>query len=93
MPDNGECEWGFDGCGGDGSLAGIKDDEVQDMSEAKPIINHLIELRKRLIWVIIAMVIGTAACFGFVEQIYDFLSSHWLMRWMARGVSGSFIPG
>ena len=43
------------------------------MSEAKPIIGHLIELRKRLIWVVIAMLVGTAACFGFVEQIYGFL--------------------
>ncbi|MGH1398647.1 MAG: twin-arginine translocase subunit TatC [Alphaproteobacteria bacterium] len=39
----------------------------------KPVISHLIELRKRLIWVIAAMVVGTAACFGFVEEIYSFL--------------------
>ncbi|MFK7840196.1 MAG: twin-arginine translocase subunit TatC [Bdellovibrionales bacterium] len=44
------------------------------MSEnSKPIIGHLIELRKRLLWVVTAMIIGTAACFGFVEQIYNFL--------------------
>lgn len=43
------------------------------MSEAQPIIGHLVELRKRLIWVIAAMAIGTALCFGFVEQIYSFL--------------------
>jgi len=43
------------------------------MSEAKPIIGHLIELRKRLLWVVGAMVVGTAACFGFVEPIYNFL--------------------
>jgi len=41
--------------------------------EAKPIIGHLIELRKRLLWVVGAMVIGTAVCFGFVEPIYNFL--------------------
>lgn len=43
------------------------------MSEAKPIVGHLIELRKRLLWVVGAMVVGTAACFGFVEPIYNFL--------------------
>lgn len=43
------------------------------MNEAKPIIGHLIELRKRLLWVIAAMVIGMAVCFGFVEHIYSFL--------------------
>jgi len=43
------------------------------MNEPKPIIGHLIELRKRLIWVIAAMMVGTAACFGFVEEIYSFL--------------------
>jgi len=43
------------------------------MSESKPIIGHLIELRKRLIWVVAAMMFGTAACFAFVEPIYAFL--------------------
>lgn len=43
------------------------------MSETQPIIGHLIELRKRLIWVVIAMAAGTAACFTFVEEIYGFL--------------------
>ena len=42
-------------------------------NDSKPIIGHLVELRKRLIWVIAAMVVGTAACFAFVEQIYAFL--------------------
>ncbi len=42
--------------------------------EAKsPMMGHVIELRKRLIWVILTMAIGTAACFGFVEHIYGFL--------------------
>ncbi len=41
--------------------------------EPRPIIGHIIELRKRLIFVIAAMAIGTAACFGFVEQIYSYL--------------------
>ncbi len=43
------------------------------MSEARPLIDHLVELRKRLLWVIAAMFVGTAVCFGFVEYIYGFL--------------------
>lgn len=38
-----------------------------------PVTGHLIELRKRLMWVFIAMAIGTAISFLFVEPIYGFL--------------------
>lgn len=38
-----------------------------------PMSGHLIELRKRLLWVFVAMAIGTAAAFAFVEPIYGFL--------------------
>lgn len=34
---------------------------------------HIIELRKRLLWVFVAMGIGTAISFLFVEHIYSFL--------------------
>lgn len=37
------------------------------------LMGHLLELRKRLMWVILTMVVGTALCFGFVEPIYGFL--------------------
>jgi len=43
------------------------------MSEPKPIIGHITELRKRLIWVVAAMAIGTAVSFNFVSEIYGFL--------------------
>jgi sec-independent protein translocase protein TatC len=39
----------------------------------QPITGHLVELRKRLIWVFIVMAIGTAIAFIFVESIYGFL--------------------
>ncbi|HPF78203.1 MAG TPA: twin-arginine translocase subunit TatC [Alphaproteobacteria bacterium] len=41
--------------------------------EKLPITGHLIELRRRLIWVFLAMAAGTAVCFIFVEPIYGFL--------------------
>jgi len=48
---------------------------VSEMTEntAQPLTEHLIELRQRLLWVVGAMIVGTAVCFGFVEQIYSLL--------------------
>jgi len=42
-------------------------------AEKKPITSHLIELRRRLLWAIGAMTLGTAVSFLFVDQIYSFL--------------------
>jgi len=39
----------------------------------QPVTSHIIELRKRLMWVFGAMAIGTALCFLFVESLYGFL--------------------
>lgn len=47
----------------------VYDEEIQ----ASPLMNHLIELRTRIIWVMLTMAVGTAACFAFVEPIYGFL--------------------
>lgn len=49
----------------------ITDDEV-DASRA-PLLEHLTELRSRLIWSLAALTIAAIACFGFAEQIYNFL--------------------
>jgi sec-independent protein translocase protein TatC len=38
-----------------------------------PLMDHLKELRKRLIIAIVATLVGMLACFGFVEQIWQFL--------------------
>lgn len=38
-----------------------------------PLMDHLIELRRRLIWSIIAIFIGFLACFTFAMQIYNIL--------------------
>ena len=47
---------------------------MTDTSDSKqPITTHLIELRKRLMWIFLAMAVGTGLCFIFVEQIYSFL--------------------
>jgi sec-independent protein translocase protein TatC len=47
------------------------EDELKG-SEA-PLLDHLIELRKRLIYSLVAVVVFFLACFAFAKQIYDLL--------------------
>ena len=48
-----------------------KKDELQDSSA--PLIEHLAELRTRLIWSVLAFVIAMVACFTVAEPILEFL--------------------
>ena len=41
---------------------------------AAPLIDHLIELRQRLIWCVVYLLIGFGICYVFVEEIYTFLA-------------------
>lgn len=42
-------------------------------TERMTLIQHLTELRKRLLWVLVIMAAGMGICYLFVDQIYDFL--------------------
>lgn len=46
---------------------------VPNESSSQPLISHLIELRKRLMWSFAAMILGTILCYVYAEQIYGFL--------------------
>jgi sec-independent protein translocase protein TatC len=47
---------------------------IDDIDESKaPLLDHLIELRRRLLWCIVAMVVGFIACFYFARDIFAFL--------------------
>ncbi|HEX7886777.1 MAG TPA: twin-arginine translocase subunit TatC [Phenylobacterium sp.] len=48
-------------------------DEAEIEASRAPLLDHLIELRKRLIICVLAIVVGFAACFAASEQIYRFL--------------------
>lgn len=48
-------------------------DPVEDFR--MPLMDHLRELRRRLIIAIVATLLGMLGCFGFVEHIWDFLVS------------------
>ncbi len=41
--------------------------------QSQPLTAHLLELRKRLLWAMLAMVAGMGASFAFVDHIYGFL--------------------
>lgn len=51
-----------------------------DASKA-PLMEHLIELRQRLVYALVAIFIGFAFCFAFAEQIYNILVQPY--RWAA----------
>jgi len=50
------------------------DEEEIEASKA-PLLDHLIELRKRIIWSLLAFVGGFIICFAFAKPIYGFLTA------------------
>ena len=50
------------------------DDEAAIEATKAPLMDHLIELRRRLIWSILAFVICFLVCFYFAKEIYGFLT-------------------
>jgi len=53
----------------------VEDDPDADLEECKmPLLEHLIELRNRLMWSALAIAICFAVCYAFKEEIYSFLT-------------------
>ncbi|WBX82602.1 twin-arginine translocase subunit TatC [Sphingosinicella microcystinivorans] len=47
---------------------------MKDIDDSKaPLLDHLIELRQRLLYCVIALVVAFAACFTFADEIFAFL--------------------
>ena len=66
------------------------DDEEKEIEATKaPLMDHLIELRSRLIKAVIAFVIALIACFFFAKQIYNILT--WPYVWVAGAENSKFI--
>jgi sec-independent protein translocase protein TatC len=55
------------------SDAALDPDEASMEASRAPLIDHLIELRDRLLVCVVAIVIGFAVCFTFAAPIYEFL--------------------
>jgi sec-independent protein translocase protein TatC len=66
-----------------------REDEEKEIEATKaPLLEHLIELRSRLIKALIAVMIAFAVCFYFAGQIYNILT--WPYMWVA-GPDSKFI--
>jgi len=50
------------------------EDEAAIEATKAPLLDHLIELRKRIIWSLLALAVCFGICFGFSKQIYAFLT-------------------
>ncbi len=50
----------------------MSDDEIEGSSA--PLVEHLIELRQRLIWSVVAFLVAMIACFTVWNQIFNFLT-------------------
>lgn len=54
-------------------MNGYETDESEIEASRAPLLDHLIELRQRLIVCVAAVVVGFIVCFGFSSQIYELL--------------------
>ena len=49
-------------------------DDIDDIDASKaPLIEHLVELRQRLMWSVVAILVGFVLCFTFAKDIYNLL--------------------
>ena len=53
--------------------AASPEDEAAIEATKAPLMEHLVELRKRLVWAIVSLLIGFLICFFFAKNIYLFL--------------------
>ena len=49
-------------------------DEAEIEASKAPLLEHLVELRKRIIYSLLALLVGFLLCFGFAKPIYAFLT-------------------
>jgi sec-independent protein translocase protein TatC len=62
-----------------------EDEEAIDATKA-PLMEHLVELRRRLIWSLAAILVGFAVCFAFARSLYN------LLLWPYRLAAGVDTP-
>lgn len=60
-----------------------RDDEIEGSSA--PLIEHLTELRSRLIWSLLAFIVAMVICFAVWNQIFNFLTRPLCVALQARG--------
>ena len=78
-----------DGCGRQARMSRDEEDEKQIEATKAPLMEHLIELRSRLIKALIAFAIAFVACFFFAKTIFNVLT--WPFVWVAGPENSKFI--
>jgi len=66
------------------ALPGPADDEDELKGSEAPLLEHLIELRRRLIYSVISIAVFFVACFAFAQPLYNLLTLPFV--WAAGGV-------
>ncbi|MGH6827602.1 MAG: twin-arginine translocase subunit TatC [Rhizomicrobium sp.] len=56
------------------TVAPTKEDEVALDATRAPLLEHLVELRKRLVWAMVSFAVCFVICFAFSMPIFDFLT-------------------
>jgi len=62
----------------------MTDDDIE--STKAPLLEHLIELRRRLIWTMLAVFVAFLVCYWFAKPIYN------LLLWPYRLAAGADVP-
>src|SRR5262245_4091704 len=70
-------------------MARTEQDEKEIEASKAPLMEHLIELRSRLIKAVLAFFIAAVICFFFAKQIYNVLV--WPFTWVAGAENTKFI--
>ena len=60
----------------------------QDDGGKMPLLDHLIELRQRLLWSVVGLVVVFLGCFFFAEPIFNFLQQPLASALLDRGMDG-----
>jgi sec-independent protein translocase protein TatC len=54
----------------------VSETERHEIEERKmPLLEHLVELRRRMLWAVVALVVAFGVCFYFAPQIFNFLAA------------------
>lgn len=64
-------------------IAPTPEEEAEIEASKAPLLSHLVELRKRIIYSLLALAVGFVICFAFSKEIYAFLTEP-----MARAMAG-----